>query len=66
MTQGLCSRCGEDENGLDEFNICASCRDQEKNGDDYADELDDIEYFIQRDEHAALKARQYIERKRKC
>lgn len=26
MVQGICSRCGEDENGLDEFNICGSCQ----------------------------------------
>lgn len=23
--QGICSRCGEDEDGLDEWNICANC-----------------------------------------
>ena len=30
MKQGICSRCLDDENGLDEFDICSRCRAEEE------------------------------------
>jgi hypothetical protein len=28
--QGICSRCGEDMDGLDEFDICSECQEQDE------------------------------------
>lgn len=38
MNQGICSHCGEDEDYLDEYGICESCRATEyQEGEDDAD-----------------------------
>ena len=29
MKSGICMRCGESENTLDEYNLCNSCRHEE-------------------------------------
>jgi len=32
--QGICSNCGEDEDYLDEFDVCVNCR-KEQEGEEY-------------------------------